>query len=572
MNQRDIFSITFALFLLSIILLLFNIQKGEIQPWDEGLYAYRAREILNTNQWWDQTPLALGMLYSSTYPPLVPWAMALNMKIFGANLFAIRLFSVLTSSLIIVLFFYTFSHFFNYQIVFLLGVNLLLSSHYFYYSRQGMADIPLLFFVLFVVVLVYYFVNETKKINKYFFGVGIVVFFASALMTKIVVSLIPLITIPFIYIYYGKKKLYQVSLLFLIGVLVALPWHIFMFSKYGWNFLSAFLPPHLFTIVESNSKHLGPLFYINQLIISNPLLILVFFYIFLRIKINGLRKSFFTFNFLSDTFYLWFLGGLLVYSVAPTKLNHYTLYLLIPALYLILEFIVIYFPKLSLKGKLLTFVLLLVSLMWSLSPNLRNSLKIWNLDEIFYHFVMLSVAIIILYTIYLIEKKKKNISIIENKLLESFIYLITISYLVLVIIQVSQRPTGKIFGGERIAKFLESHKVNNFVYLFHKVNDSDTLNPQLAWYTKGSYFGKDKTKYIIFLGLELRGIDFNALNKLNEFKKDIVVYYIYDYIPSIEATIRELSRRRQIYLITPNYVIFGPEKPESKIPKEEIIL
>lgn len=572
MNQRDIISVTFALFLLSIILLLFNIQKGEVQPWDEGLYAYRAREIVQTNQWWDQTPFALGKLYSATYPPLVPWAMALNMKIFGINLFAIRLFSVLCSSLIIVLFFYTFFHFFNYQIVFLFAVNLLLSSNYFYFSRQGITDIPLLFFVLLVFVLVYYFADDTKKIKKFIFGVGIVVFFAFALMTKIVVSFIPLISLPFIYKYCDKKKFYQVSLLFILGLIIALPWHIYMFSQYGWNFLSAFLPPHLFTVVESNSKQLGLLFYINQLIISNPLLILAFIYIYLRIKIYGFRKSFFTFNFFSDILYLWFISGLLIFSLAPTKLIHYSLYLLLPGLYLALEFIAIYFPKQSLKGKLLTSVLLLTDLMWSLSPNFRKSLKNLNFDDIFYHLAMLAIAIIALYAIYLIQKKKRNISILGNKFLESFIYLITVSYLIFVITQVSQKPTGKIFGGERIAKFLESHKVNNFVYLFHKVNDSDTLNPQLSWYTNGSFFGKDKTKYITFLGLELKGVDFNTLKKLSKFNNDIVVYYIYDYIPSIEATIREISKRRQVYLITPNYVIFGPEKPESKIQKEEILI
>lgn len=570
MNKRDIVSISFAIFILSTIILFFNIQKGEVQPWDEGLYAYRAREILNNHCWWDQTSVSLGNLYSSTYPPLVPWVMALNMKLFGTNLFAIRLFSVLSSALLITLFFYFFSSLFNYQLSFLLSINLLISNVYFFYSRQGMLDIPLLLFIFLTFILLYKYLESDKKYQKVIYGAGTSFFFACSLMTKVVLSFIPLISLPFIYKYFPKKKFAQSILLFSLGILIALPWHLYMSLKYGSEFLSVFLPAHIYSAVESNTKQLGLLYYINQLLTSNALLILAFLYLFVRFYKYGTKYFFFNGNFISDIFFAWFFVGLIIFSFAPTKLPHYTLYLLLPGIYLSLEFLCLEFAELSRKWKFITFSLFFVALMWQLSPNLRLSIKFFSFNAFPYQILILFIVLLLTYLIYFLEKEAKIKQILNTKLFETIIYIVSISLLVSTIVQISQKPTGKIFGGERVAKFLDNHKINHFVYLFHKANDSDTLNPQLAWYTNGSYFGKDPKKKIFFVNLPLEGINFQTIENLSNFPNNIVVYYIFDYLPNIEATIREISIRRQILLITPSYIIFSPEKPKWKIKTNEI--
>jgi len=570
MNNRDIISISFAILVLTNIILLFNIQKGEVQPWDEGLYAYRAREILKSKCWWDQTSVSLGNLYSASYPPLVPWVMALNMKLFGANLFAIRLFSVLASALIITLFFYFFSPLFNYQITFLFSINLLISNTYFFYSRQGMLDIPLLSFIFLVFIFLFKFLETEKKYEKILFAAGVSIFFACSLMTKVVLSFIPLISLPFIYKYFPKKKFIQSILLFSIGVLLALPWHLYMFWNYGLEFLSLFLPAHLYTVVESNTKQLGILYYFNQLIVSNALLILALVNLFFRLKTYSFRKIFLSGNLVSDIFFAWFFIGLIIFSFAPTKLPHYTLYLLLSGIYLALEFLCLQFPILSQKKKFSAFLLFFIALMWNLSPNLRESVKSLNFEFVPFKIPILLLVISFLYLIYYLEKNSKIKQILNFRFFEMIIYIVSIGLLISTIVHISQKPTGKIFGGERVAKFLENHKVNHFVYLFHKVNDSDTLNPQLAWYTNGSYFGKDPKKKIFFVKLPLEGIDFEAIENLCNFPNDIVVYYIFDYLPNIEATMREITIRRQILLMTPNYIIFSPEKPKGKIRKKEL--
>jgi len=65
-------------------------------------------------------------------------------------------------------------------------------------------------------------------------------------------------------------------------------------------------------------------------------------------------------------------------------------------------------------------------------------------------------------------------------------------------------------------------------------------------------------------------MNFQTIESLSNFPNNIVVYYIFDYLPNIEATIREITIRRQILLITPSYIIFSPEKPKWKIKTNEI--
>ena len=78
-------------------LLLFRLNSGEVQPWDEGLYAVRAKSILKYSEIIDQSKHSVGGLYSATYPPVLVWAQAGAMKLFGEGLFAIRIFPVVCS-------------------------------------------------------------------------------------------------------------------------------------------------------------------------------------------------------------------------------------------------------------------------------------------------------------------------------------------------------------------------------------------------------------------------------------------------------------------------------------------
>ncbi|MGB9851949.1 MAG: ArnT family glycosyltransferase [Candidatus Kapaibacteriota bacterium] len=557
MRNNDTFFIILSTLILSSLILFFNIQSGEVQPWDEGLYAYRAREILNTNQWWDQTSISLGGLYSSTYPPLVPWAIAINMKIFGENLFAIRLFSIICSVVTIFLFISFFSKQFDYILTFLVGFNLLLSSHWLFYSRQGMTDIPLLFFVLANILVSIKFLEEQKKNNQLVFGILVSLTFFLALMTKIVVSLIPLLTLLFTYYYFGKKTTKNLLLFYFFGFVLALPWYFYMGIKYGSAFLSALFPPHLFSVVEENQKPLGILFYINQLLISNPFAIFSFASIFIRLKSKKLSNFFFSGNFISDVFFFWYIAGLFVFSLAPTKLPHYTLYLLPPALYIILELISFHFVFLNKKMQLVLIVLTLANTFWYFTPSFRESIKAFEMKTSFLAILLFLLSVFIILFTYFYERKRRIDTIFSTKFATTFFYIISITILVVSIFYLAKNPTGKIFGGKETANFLQRNKLNSFVYLFHKVNDSDTLNPQLAWYTKGDFFGKNPKKSIIFLSLPIDRIGLTELKQLEFYPNEYVVYYTFSKNLPRRIIVEQIIKERKILIVTPNYIIFG---------------
>lgn len=568
MNNKDIFFISFSAFILSIIILLFHIQEGEVQPWDEGLYAYRARAILETNQWWDQVDISLGGLYSATYPPLVPVVMALNMKIFGINLFAIRLFSVLCSATIIFLFIYFFAKFFDYQYSFLFGINILLSYHWLYYSRQGMTDVPLILLIFLTIIFTLKYAESIESKPRFAFGILISICFYLALMTKIVISFIPMITLLFIYKYFNKRTFTTAAQFYSLGFVAALPWYCYMSIKYGSTFISSLFPPHLFSIVESNTKPLGPFYYINQILISNPLLMFSYINVICRFSGKKLQNIFFTHNIVSDIFFFWFFIGLIVLSLAPTKLEHYTLYLIFPAYYLVLEFFSLKFNKISHSGRTLLFALFLLNIFWYFSPNFRRSSQSLYFEQFPFSILLLGFAFLLLVIIYVIERNTKADHFFSSKSIFMVSYIITISILIVTLLGIAHKPTGKVFGGEETAKFLIKNNVHSFVYIFHKVNDSDTLNPQLSWYTKGLFAGKKPNTKITYIPIPLNKLGLEEIKRLQDYPDEYVVYYTYDRKIPRRILVEAISMERKILLVTPNYVVFG--KKERQVSESEI--
>src|ERR1019366_3313700 len=80
-----------VLLIVACLLPFIRLGLGEIQPWDESLYAIRADACLKFGAWLDQTQYAVGHLYSATHPPLGVWLIATSKFCFGDSTFAIRL-------------------------------------------------------------------------------------------------------------------------------------------------------------------------------------------------------------------------------------------------------------------------------------------------------------------------------------------------------------------------------------------------------------------------------------------------------------------------------------------------
>jgi len=70
---------------------LYGLERGDLQDWDEGLYAWRAKVAVLEGAWLDQSYWSYNTFYSGSFPPLHIWSMAAMFKIFGFEEWAARL-------------------------------------------------------------------------------------------------------------------------------------------------------------------------------------------------------------------------------------------------------------------------------------------------------------------------------------------------------------------------------------------------------------------------------------------------------------------------------------------------
>ncbi len=575
MQKTNHLSVGFSIAILSAIILSFNLSKGEVQPWDEGLYAYRAKAIVDYNCWWDQTKYSLGGLYSSTYPPIVPWAISLSFKVFGENLFSVRFFSVICSVILIASLTFFFSNLYPQQTVFLIATNLLIAQHWILYSRQGTTDIPLLCFIFLSIIFAIKFIESRKKTESVLFGSFFSFTISLALMTKIVLSYFPLIIfIPLIF-KQEKRKTINLGCFALIGVALALPWYVLMYINHSWGFLSALFPPHLYSAVEGNVRPLGIFYYLNQLIVSNPIVVFAFFSLIRNINKFNFKKLIEVKGWIYSIFYFWGLFGIIIFSLAPTKLPHYTLYMLLPLIVLSLDFIALELASISSKHKIVALYIYAFSLFWSLSPNLRQQISSRTIEQLFSLNYILIGVFLLLGLVILLTKEEQIHRWFAKFQLDLSLFMATIVLMVLTILHLSISPTGNTFGGEKTANWLLSQQTTTFVYLYHQYtnNNSDTLNPQLAWYTKGAYFGRDTSKKILFIPIEKSSIGFEQIKILGNYPNYPLVYYSASKALSNSILIQEIGRYRPIIFATSNYIVFGKmfRKPKASIYDEKDI-
>lgn len=541
--------------------MLFHIAKTEIHPWDEGLYALRALSIVEGGNVIDQTESSLGGLYSSTYPPLSVWAMAIFMKIFGINEFAVRFFSYICSIGSLILIFLIAIRFFSEEKAIFSVILLSVSLTWNVYSRQGMTEIPIIFFCLlslWSLIKLYESVDRKYWIYVIIFGLA----FAAALMTKIVVSFLPLLFAS-IFLIFSKKHRISLIIGVLIGLFLAIPWHYYMYLTYGQDFVKAFLVPHIYSAVESNVPHLGVFYYINQIIISNPFTVLAFISIFFFRKKNLKQETVGIDFILNMIFLVWFYLTFIIFSVSVTKLPYYIIYFLVPSVILAIKL----FDELE-KGEVkprviwFVFAILLISTLWSIGEGLRNDLKFLISD------FSISLPVIIFFIISI------SLILMGSFLKESFFdklkfsYYARVSYIILLILVLrivfysSFAVTEKEAGAKRTVEFIDHLRQDKYIYLFHFYNTSDTLNPQLEWYFRINESTKNKRPEEIKVSLKSDIWDIRGMRKTDNHPNLFLVYYVPQSNELKRMVIEDIIQTRKIVFQTRKYIVFGRKKAD----------
>ncbi|HEX2631060.1 MAG TPA: glycosyltransferase family 39 protein, partial [Chitinophagaceae bacterium] len=167
------------------LLVFYGFWQSPITLYDEAVYANNALEMSQGGHPFILTLDHAPTLYN-TKPPLAIWLMAICIKIFGANEFAVRLPSVLAFVCLAIALTRFSKQYFNsiipgiFSVIILLGSQGLMFTHG---ARTGDLDMLfVLFATLFVLSVVRLLVSDVSRVNKHLIWSGI--YFLAAYFTK----------------------------------------------------------------------------------------------------------------------------------------------------------------------------------------------------------------------------------------------------------------------------------------------------------------------------------------------------------------------------------------------------
>lgn len=513
MTQRD--HTILALIAVLVGLYLLRLSSVEIQPWDEGLYAVRGESIILFDEWWDQTPHALGGLYSSTPPPLPSWSVAAGVSLLGHTAAGVRLLTILMSGIALWLFYGIARSMVSQQGTLVAVLMLGTSLPWVMYSRQAMSEVPLMMFTLLGLWA------SIRDDHYRWFGV---VAIAGALLTKLTVGLLP--ALFFLPQLRDRERRWTTLAIIAGGLVVALPWYATMLSRYGDDFWLAMSIPHLTTAIEGNAGSWGPLYYLNQLVISHPLLIAAVVYVIAAVihrasLPHGDRRA-------AVLSVFWFVAIMLVLSAAATKNPHYVVMLLPPAvLTACYGYERLSFTDHGGRWMILLYGSVLLALLWNIDV-VRTSMKsathglqgVGLLGAV-------GIAVIIGVTgITLLASARWRRSVV----IHGYKAIVVLGLMVgggQAISDVMQGPERMIQGGRSTAQVLldQSAGSGSFTYLYHQHTAGDAMNPQLAWYLGGWMNGWLPSYRYTPAALPADTVDFNVLVYALALPHQWIVYY-----------------------------------------------
>jgi 4-amino-4-deoxy-L-arabinose transferase-like glycosyltransferase len=322
-----------ALVVAGLALRFFTAGDLYLHEWDERYHALVAKNMISD-------PLVPKLYNDPVLPydyrewsanhiwlhkqPAPLWAMAGSMAIFGVNEIALRLPSVLLTTIGIWLIFVTGSYFFDRKTGFLAA---------FFFSVNGLMielaagrmptdhiDTHFLFFILLAVFFTVRFVQKQKTVFNILAGISIGLAVLSKWLPALIVWPVWLLLVIDSGKFSHRAIAWQFILLVLVTVAVFLPWQIYIYTFFpreaAWE--AAFNWRHITEALEENT---GPFyFFLNKIRINYGELVylpLIWFVYSLWKKPGDLK---------SWALAIWFFIPLVFFSAIKTKMQGYLLF------------------------------------------------------------------------------------------------------------------------------------------------------------------------------------------------------------------------------------------------------
>jgi 4-amino-4-deoxy-L-arabinose transferase-like glycosyltransferase len=242
--------------------LFWGLGSSRLRDWDEAIFAQAAKGILETGDW-----VTLQFRYAPWFekPPLFVWSIASLYHVFGVTEFWSRAASAISGVLLVLLTFMLGSRLYG-RLTGAFACVVLLSSEAFVRSaRLAMSDTML---ALFIYAAVYGYVRVAEGKATWWWMVWVAL--AGGIMTKWVAVFPAFVGIGGAVLlgHSGREALRARPFWFGLAaaLLIALPWHVLMYGRYGQAFLHTYVG---FNIVVRATTTLnpinGPRFYLEQL-------------------------------------------------------------------------------------------------------------------------------------------------------------------------------------------------------------------------------------------------------------------------------------------------------------------
>lgn len=239
--------LTAAFLLILAIVMLFERLGRSALHFDEAIYAQVSKGMVERNEW--LTPHWNGQLWFHKSPVFF-WLTALFFKLFAIDEFWGRFASALSGVGVLLLSYLIARRIYD-RAAGVLAVLILLASQLFvFYARVGTTDTMLTLFVL----LAAYAYLKTEDDDRFWLLAGAAC--AMALMVKGAAGAIaPLVLVLTAIVERNLVSALRSKWLWLgtgLGILIVLPWHLFMYQQHGEAFLNGYVFSHVVNRAKSN--------------------------------------------------------------------------------------------------------------------------------------------------------------------------------------------------------------------------------------------------------------------------------------------------------------------------------
>lgn len=357
--------------ILGLGLRVYFASNGRLHDWDERYHALVAKNMVEEPfkpmlykhpvlpydyKSWDMNHIWLHK------QPMTLWIMALSIKIFGNNIWAVRLVSLLMSLILIYIVHLIGKTLFN-QKIGLISAYLFAINGFVLEIGSGRAstdhvDLTFLFYIS--LATLFAILGAAKRSWIYTSLIGMCIGFA--ILTKWLPALIVLPIWILACLHYKREWpfIFQSSIvILLLAIFIALPWQLYIFDKFSTEakFESEYNRRHIYEVLSTensylwyNIKHLrikfGDLIYI-------PLSIFTFFVF--RKQLSSIRNKYLL-------LWIWIFIPLIFFTFVKTKMPGYILFCA-PALFIVTSYVWYVFAfkfRRNIYYNLLAFIVLVV--------------------------------------------------------------------------------------------------------------------------------------------------------------------------------------------------------------------